>query len=56
DAVVIWTRVTAETDEDPVEVTWAVYADPELTSLVAYGDTTTTGERDFTVKGDVTGL
>ncbi|HAP64192.1 MAG TPA: phosphodiesterase [Cytophagales bacterium] len=56
DAVVIWTRVTSETDEDPVEVTWAVYADPELTSLVAYGDTTTTGERDFTVKVDVPGL
>ncbi|THH35490.1 alkaline phosphatase D family protein [Neolewinella litorea] len=57
DRVIIWTRVTPETyDGEPIEVTWVVARDTELKQSVKTGSFTTTAERDYTVKIDVTGL
>lgn len=55
DAVIVWTRVTPET-EGPIEVRWVVASDPELRDEVLEGTFTTGPERDYTVKVDVTGL
>lgn len=55
DRVIIWTRITPETD-GPVEVAWKMATDPEMSSEVASGTFTTSVERDYTVKIDVTGL
>lgn len=55
DAVILWTRVTPET-EGPVEVRWVVASDPELRDELFEGTFTTGPERDYTVKVDVTGL
>lgn len=52
--VVIWTRVST-TEPDP-EVEWVVARDPDLEDVVASGRTTTSVERDLTVKVDVGGL
>ncbi len=54
DAVILWTRVTA--DEDEVEVSWEIATDPELSSVVASGTVTASADTDFTVKVDATGL
>ena len=51
DAVILWTRVSP--DGDPaVEVFWEVATDPDFLDRVGAGWTTTSGERDFTVKLD----
>ena len=54
DAVIVWTRVTAELDE--VTVSWEVATDEAFGAVVASGDIVTDAEVDFTVKVDVTGL
>ena len=57
DRVIIWTRVTPETmDGEPIEVNWTVATDPALRNAVRSGTVTTSDERDYTVKVDVTGL
>ncbi|SDK21361.1 alkaline phosphatase D [Catalinimonas alkaloidigena] len=55
DAVILWTRVTPETD-GPVQVAWQMATDPELTQVVASGTVETHADRDYTVKVDVTDL
>ncbi len=55
DRVIIWTRVTPE-KEGLVTVTWKVATDPALSQVVSSGVVTTSAERDYTVKLDVTGL
>lgn len=55
DRVVIWTRITPLGD-GPVPVRWIVARDRDLKSVLKTGEITTTAERDFTVKIDVTGL
>lgn len=55
DAVIVWTRVTPET-EGPIEVRWVVASDPELRDELFEGTFTTGPERDYTVKVDVSGL
>ena len=54
DRVIIWTRVSP--DDGPVEVTWSVSSDPELTQVVAHGTTEARPDDDLTVKVDVGGL
>jgi alkaline phosphatase D len=55
DRVVIWTRATTEGD-NPVELTWTVARDPELTDVVASGRAVAEPDADFTVNEDVGGL
>ncbi|MCK8044703.1 alkaline phosphatase D family protein [Shewanella sp. 1CM18E] len=55
DAVIIWTRITPETDGD-VRVSWEVATDANFSQLVVSGDTITNSERDYTVKVDAVGL
>jgi alkaline phosphatase D len=54
DRVMIWTRVESDADSVPVE--WRVARDPELSDVVASGETSADAERDHTVHVDVTGL
>lgn len=53
DAVVLWTRVTAD---GPVDVAWEIAEDPEMTKRVGEGTFRTDAERDHTVKVDARGL
>jgi alkaline phosphatase D len=57
DRVIIWTRVTPEeVNNDPIEVSWRVALDTNMTDVVSSGTFTTDQSRDYTVKVDVTGL
>jgi len=57
DRVIIWTRVTPEEmSTGPVDVDWQVATDVALENVVASGSFTTSANRDYTVKIDVTGL
>lgn len=55
DRVVIWTRVTTETEE-PVELRWRVAADAQLSQPVARGTTIAAPDTDFAAQVDVDGL
>lgn len=55
DAVILWTRVTPQTDGDVV-VGWEVASDAAFTQLITNGETTTNSDRDYTVKVDAVGL
>ncbi len=55
DRVIIWTRVTPETDQS-VEVEYFVATDMDLQDVVVSGTVTTDETKDYTVKVDVTGL
>jgi alkaline phosphatase D len=54
DRLIIWTHVEGEGDTIPV--TWRVARDPELSDVVASGETTAQTDRDHTVHVDVAGL
>ena len=57
DGVILWTRVRdADQPEAPVQVTWRVATDVDLSEIVASGATTASAARDHTVKVDVAGL
>ncbi len=57
DRVIIWTRVTPDDlNTESIEVEWQVATDAQLMNVVKSGTFTTTAERDYTVKVDVTGL
>ena len=66
EGVVIWTRISAddavdaavkqEPSDDPLEVWWEVALDEAFAMRVAQGTFTTSVDRDFTVKVDVSGL
>jgi alkaline phosphatase D len=57
-AVILWTRVSPGVGNRPAmfDVRWVVAADEVFSTLVAEGRTTTSAERDWTVKVDATGL
>lgn len=55
DAIILWTRVTPESDGDVV-VSWKMGRDEALTDLVTTGSMVTNSDRDYTVKVDATGL
>ncbi|MBY5979696.1 alkaline phosphatase D family protein [Ferrimonas balearica] len=54
-ALILWTRVTPE-QEGEITVSWEVASDANFTQLVTTGSTTTSAERDYTVKVDAVGL
>ena len=56
DRVIIWTRVTPDTDLDTLKVKWFMALDEQFNNIVAQGETSTFESRDFTVKVDVEGL
>jgi len=53
-SVVIWTRVS--TGSPIVDVTWAIYEDPEGNSLIANGSHQASADSDYTVKVIADGL
>jgi alkaline phosphatase D len=54
DGVILWTRLTGASGSVPV--TWEVASDAGFAGIVASGETSTSGDRDFTVKVDARGL
>ena len=57
DKVIIWTRVTPENDEEnEVEVQWFMATDVNFKNEVQSGTLTTSQEKDYTVKVDVSNL
>ena len=56
DRVIIWTRVTPETQVPEIEGTWEVAKDSTFQSIVNNGDFSTSPKQDYTVKIDVTKL
>lgn len=54
DALIIWTRVTTDTPKP--KVLWEISTDPTFKSITQSGILTTSQERDFTLKVDVTQL
>jgi alkaline phosphatase D len=54
--VVIWTRITPEQPASDITCAYVVSTDTAFSSIVASGTTTTTADRDYTVKVAVTGL
>ena len=54
DALLLWTRVTADAAEVPLE--WQLALDKEFSQLVRSGETTTSAASDYTVKIDVRDL
>lgn len=45
--VIIWTRITLETDQDPVELTWEMATDVSMTDVVASGSVNATAAKDY---------
>ncbi len=56
DGVLLWTRVTPDPEDGPVDVAWRVARDHELSDVVAEGTTTTDASTDYTVRVDPRGL
>jgi alkaline phosphatase D len=57
DRVILWTRVISGSGaHSAVEVRWEIATDANFSRIVTWGNTSTTLERDYTVKVDVVGL
>lgn len=57
DRVIIWTRITEKTPSaGSIPVLWFVATDPEMRNVIRSGSQTTSADRDWTVKVDVTNL
>ncbi len=56
DRVIIWTRVTPEDSLPSVDVQWQVSDQASFSNILASDTLTTSPERDYTAKVDVTGL
>ncbi|MCB1645366.1 MAG: alkaline phosphatase D family protein [Pseudomonadales bacterium] len=57
DRVILWTRVIPGNGRhESLPVNWEVSKDAKFRRLVASGETTTSADRDYTVKVDATGL
>jgi alkaline phosphatase D len=56
DRVILWTRFEAPADGAPLDVYWEVATDTAFEARVAAGWTTTSVDRDYTVKVDASGL
>ena len=56
DRVILWTRFEADADGAPLDVYWEVATDVAFAERVLAGWTTTSAERDYTVKVDAAGL
>ena len=56
DRVILWTRITLDPVQSPINVTWQIATDTLFTTLVNSGTTTTDSSKDYTIKVDATGL
>jgi alkaline phosphatase D len=56
DRVVIWTRVTPDDSVASIPVRWEVSEDENFSSILLHNTTSTTPQRDYTVKVDVGNL
>lgn len=56
DRVVLWTRVTIDEEDQPIETRWKFATDPELSNVVAEGTAASDPDGDQTVHVDVSGL
>lgn len=56
ESVLLWTRVTPETQLPEIKITWEVAGDVDFISIVASGTTSTSPDKDYTVKVEATGL
>lgn len=56
DRVIIWTRVTPDDSASMIDVSWEVAASEDFARILKKGKVTTSAEKDYTVKVDVTGL
>jgi len=56
DRVILWTRVTPNSESGAQRVSWVVARDPNLAQVVSRGELDTGAARDFTVKVDAIGL
>ncbi|PHR47374.1 MAG: hypothetical protein COA32_08110 [Fluviicola sp.] len=57
DRVIIWTRVTPDqANGAPIDVEWRITTDTSMYDVINSGTFTTTEDRDYTVKVDVSGL
>jgi alkaline phosphatase D len=54
ESVFIWTRIT--TDEGSPVVEWSVATDTNMVNIVQTGTVSTSADRDYTVKAEITGL
>ena len=53
DRVILWTRLTPRTVNETTasyDVTWTVFSGADLATVVQTGSSSTSAERDFTVK------
>ena len=56
DRVILWSRFEAPVGDDVVDIFWEMALEPTFEEPVAAGWTTTSSERDFTIKVDALGL
>jgi alkaline phosphatase D len=56
DRVIIWTRVTPVDSASSIRVKWEMSPDENFQTILRHDTVSTTPERDYTVKVDVTGL
>ena len=56
ESVLLWTRVSPETQLPEIKVTWEVAEDANFSAIVTSGSTTTGPEKDYTVKVEAIGL
>lgn len=56
DRVILWTRITLDLVQSPVNVSWQVATDTTFNTIVSNGNATTDSTKDYTIKVDATGL
>ncbi len=56
ESVILWTRVTPETELPSIEVSWEIASDENFADIKGSGTFATNGDRDYTVKVEATGL
>ena len=56
DRVMLWTRITLDPVQSPVNVTWQIATDTLFTAVIRNGAVTTDSSLDYTIKVDATGL
>lgn len=55
-SVILWTRVTPKESADSISISWEVATDSNFVNLVTNGSSTTSADKDYTIKIDASGL
>jgi alkaline phosphatase D len=55
-SVILWTRVTPKESADSISISWEVATDSDFVNLVTNGSSTTSIDKDYTIKIDASGL